>query len=931
MDTATDTGLSYANHNRGIHTRVMALAIAPAAVLTVVLTAYFIHTQLASLQRATQRRGERLVQELAAAAENSPATHDHRTLAGVAAALREEPGVLSVALTDAKGATLLQLPSAVPQSGDELSFRSPYFARPDNAATMANAGPPGPAGWAEVHLSGHALQQRQQRVVTSGLLTACLALAVSALLAVRFGRAVIRPELKLREAVRAFGEGRFEPTSDATSSDELRALERGVEQMGAALKGMQHSMQSRVDQATQDLLDTLAQLETKNRMLESARLQATKGERIKSEFLANISHEIRTPMNAITGFTNLLLKTPLNREQRDYACTVRDSANSLLTVINDILDFSRIAAGDVRLDRAPFDLREVVDGALAIMAPAAYDKGLDLVLLFCIDVPELLIGDAVRVRQMLMSLIGNAVKFTRRGRIVVRVMIEDETADRIELRISVQDTGVGLGESDRERLFAAFAQADSSAAREVGGVGIGLVICKQLAEQMGGTTGLESTPGEGSTFWFSLRAELQTDAELRISPLRPFAGVRAALYELDELQRTALTAQLEAWGIEAEPIVELDRLESRLAASDPPRLAFLGLRPEELEDHDIANFLNRRAGDAQCAVVVLMSTVNRRLLDEATAAGAAIALPKIVPRSGMRAILEQALNPGKLTTSASKPTSAIEDDRPPDLSETRVLVVDDHVTNRKLMCTLYAKAGATVDTAADGEEALRKLASARFDLIFMDIQMPGMNGMETLERIRGLDRGAQRTPVIAVTAAVWLGERERLIRAGFDDCVMKPVHENELWEMAYRWLDSLHPGDCEHPLQYPYPAVAEPDPEDPYAPRDKSDRTRAIRIAGGNEELAQELFTMLLGELPEMRKRLNSAFESRDFETLESEAHKLHGAASYCAVEPLRSSAARVERAIKNRDPDLEQHMETLRQDMERLLAENAGQPPDST
>ncbi len=462
MDTATDTGLSHAKHNWGIRTRVLALAIAPAAVLTVALTAYFIHAQLGSAQRATQRRGQRLARELTAVAANASATHDRRILAAVAGALQKEPGVLSVTLTDATGLTLLQLPRTAPESSDSLSFRSPYYAQPDNSATMTSAGPPAPAGWAEIRLSRHALAQRQRQVVASGVLTACLALALSALLALRLGRAVIRPELKLSEAVHAFGDGHFEQTSHASSSGELRALERGVEQMGAALESMRHSMQSRVDRATEDLLDTLTHLETKNRMLESARTQATEGERIKSESLANISHEIRTPMNAITGFTNLLLKTPLNREQRNYACMVRDAANSLLIAINDFLDFSRIAAGDLRLDHAPFDLRQVVDGALSIMAPAAYDKQLDLVLLFYIDVPELLIGDAVRVRQMLMHLIGNAVKFTQRGRIVVRVMIGGETADGSELRISVQDTGVGLEESDRTRLFAGFAQADWS-------------------------------------------------------------------------------------------------------------------------------------------------------------------------------------------------------------------------------------------------------------------------------------------------------------------------------------------------------------------------------------------------------------------------------------------------------------------------------------
>lgn len=921
-------------HNWGIRKRVLAIALVPAATIALLLTAYFTHAQVGALEQAAQRRGHGLAQRLAAAAGHAAMLEDRQALSRLASALIDEPDVLEVVLSDASGRTLVRVADQTPVSGSDLAFRYPIRSDPTPSDGQASRiATRDTIGWATVHLSRQTIQRSKQRIVFTSVLIAVLGLTLSAFFARRLGRDVIEPVIQLTGAVREIGNGRFDTRVHTASSGELKALERGINRMGAALEEMQHSMQNRVDQATEDLRQTLERLEEQNRQLEIARAQASEGNRIKAEFLANISHEIRTPMNAITGFTNLLLKSPLDREQRDYACTVRDAANSLLTIINDILDFSRIAAGDLQLDHTPFDLRQVVDGAIAIMAPAAYDKHLDLTLLFYTDVPERLRGDAVRIRQVLMHLIGNAIKFTRRGRIVVRVMIEDQIDEEVQLRISVQDTGIGLDDAEQQRLFAAFAQADASATREVGGVGIGLVICKQLAERMGGTIGMESARDVGSTFWFTLRADLQTDAALEIGPLEPFAGVRAAVYERDELQRSGLAAQLRSWGVLVETVTSFAELEYRLTADDQtahaPDVVFMGLRPEELEESAVDNFLNHSADHPRAALVVMMNTVNRRLLEEAVASGAACSLPKIASRDELRAVINQALSPGLSYPRGDHGAVPSDLDRtPPNLSSVRVLVVDDNSINRKLMCTLYAKAGAVVDAAADGEQALRMFTATRYDLVFMDIQMPGLNGIETTERVRVLERESRRTPVIAVTAAALRGERERLIRAGFDDCIIKPVHENELWELAHKWLppqarDACEPGAYGTIDEF-WSGVAEPGPDDPYDNDKRAGRRRAIRIAGGNEQLANELFKMLLTELPDMQRRLNAAYQQQQLDALESEAHKLHGAASYCAVDPLRTAAALVERAAKQHDADLSEHIDHLNRSIERLLAEYA-------
>ncbi len=638
-------------------------------------------------------------------------------------------------------------------------------------------------GWVELELSHHGTLLRGYRSLFTSLLLIAAGLAVTALLALRMSRAINAPLELIAQGVAQLKEGRMETRLPAMGSHELDELAGGINRMAETLQSAQEEMQHNIDQATEDVRQNLETIEIQNIELDLARKEALEASRIKSEFLANMSHEIRTPLNGILGFTNLLQKSELTPRQQDYLGTIHKSAESLLGIINEILDFSKIEAGKLVLENIPFNLRDLIQDTLTILAPAAHEKHLELVSLIYRDTPLQLVGDPQRLKQILTNLVSNAIKFTHGGTIAVRAMLEDESDDRAQLRISVQDTGIGLSEADLRALFQAFSQADNSLSRQAGGTGLGLVISKRLIEQMGGEIGVDSTPGEGSEFWISLNLPKARDDGDDLPPAMA-GGLRVALYEPHELTRTALHHQLEDCGLEVTEFPDLATLEKALLAgpSDkaPITLAVLGVTAADHPPEALRQSI-RELEQHGCKTLVLCPTTEQAhyhaILPDAQVQSKPACTRKLQQASCRNCCT---CAPCARTNRPTAGSSA----RPP-----RLLCVDDNPANLLLVKTLLSDLGAQVTAVDSGYAALEAVQRERFDLVFMDVQMPGMDGRQATEAIRRweAEREVSPVPIIALTAHALANEKRALLQGGMDDYLTKPIDERQLAQVVLKW------------------------------------------------------------------------------------------------------------------------------------------------
>lgn len=525
----------------GIKGRVLLLTLLPTSLLAMVLGGYFTWVQLSDMRAQLIERGQLIAEQLAPLAATALARKDTAVLNRIANEALDQPDVRAVTFLDARqerlahaGPSMLTVAPAGDASHlsmstelDTTHFLLPVLGRHHSLSGATEPDDERVLGWVELELSHHGTLLRGYRSLFTSLLLIAAGLGVTALLALRMSRAINAPLELISQGVAQLKEGRMETRLPPMGSNELDELASGINRMAETLQSAQEEMQHNIDQATEDVRQNLETIEIQNIELDLARKEALEASRIKSEFLANMSHEIRTPLNGILGFTNLLQKSELSPRQQDYLTTIQKSAESLLGIINEILDFSKIEAGKLVLENLPFNLRDLIQDALTMLAPAAHEKQLELVSLVYRDTPIQLQGDPQRLKQILTNLVGNAIKFTQGGTVAVRAMLEDESDDRAQLRISVQDTGIGLSEEDQQALFKAFSQADNSLSRQAGGTGLGLVISKRLIEQMGGEIGVDSTPGEGAEFWISLSLPKSRDDNSAARALRPGLHGRA--------------------------------------------------------------------------------------------------------------------------------------------------------------------------------------------------------------------------------------------------------------------------------------------------------------------------------------------------------------------------------------------------------------------
>ena len=936
----------------GIRNKVLMATLAPTLATTLLLGLFFSSSWVNQIESLLRDRGEALSRQLAAGSEYGLFTANRHLLDSLSNALLQEQDVRSIGFFNSAGERLLhtgpdthnhdiaehlqgQVARQLPRE------KSTFFITPvtlqdlmiDNLLS-ANGATEVPRthqtlGWVAVEMSHTRTEKEIYQALLTSLMLVLSGVVFSMLVSLRLSRAFTSPVYKLNKAVAELKEGKLETRVCTRAGPEFQQLESGLNAMAAALSKAQADMQQNVDQATEDLRGTLETIEIQNIELDFARKEALEASRIKSEFLANMSHEIRTPLNGIIGFTELLLKGSLARQQRDHLNTIRKSSEILLTIINDILDFSKIEAGKLTLDRVPFQLRDIVEEVMVMLAPAAHSKNLDLVTLVYNDVPDSLMGDPLRLKQIITNLLNNAIKFTRTGEVVLRASLEEEdvTNDTVTLRVSIADTGMGLSQAQQRSLFDAFSQADASTARQYGGTGLGLAISKRLAEEMGGKIGLESEPGKGSTFWFTLTSRLASQNESD-SPRNGLRGERMIYLEQQKTTGLAMEHLLRNWGVAVERVSSPDAMQERIEQAQREQAGFsvalIGINRYLLNSSQYRSLVHSIEVDRDCRTLLLTPTLESH--DTPLLANVSSHLTKPVRRGELYnelLILVHGINahdhPADHGYGLKAPQRELKNER---LSP-RILAVDDNEANLKLVLTLLQDAGVNTVGAASGFEALTKARSRQFDLIFMDLQMPGMDGVTTTRKLRQLETaGRQRAAIIALTAHAMSDEQDRLTQQGFDGYMTKPVSSRQLLDAVEQYTglvccDDAGEGSRANDVRDRRKALR---PSSRKMTRECISIEQSLRLAAGKADLAEELFSMLLEQITPTIEAIEQHWRSGNRPELLECVHKLHGGARYCGVPEVRAAANQLETALKTADTDIDKLTDQLLKALQRLL-----------
>ncbi len=682
---------------------------------------------------------------------------------------------------------------------------------------------------------------------------------------------------------------------ECNSYGEMRMLQKDFGYFLHRLHSGVAELKAHGEQTEDDLRQMLDTIEMQNITYRQARDMALQASSTKSVFLANISHELRTPLNSIDGFINLLSKRgKLSDEQNLYVQTIRKSSAHLLALINDVLDFSKIEAGKLVLDKAPFNLEEAVFEVIDMLTPLASEKNLNLAVYYYDDVPRMVYGDALRLRQILTNLVSNAIKFTPQGEIIIRVRQDDPAEQSVLphnqylIHFSVQDSGIGLNDKAKAQLFQSFHQGDPSVTRQYGGTGLGLAIVRQLSQLMHGQVGFDDNADQGSTFWFTAQFGLIHQPPLVWPQLR---GRRVLAYIEHRASLNVLRAYLAQTGIELEQANSIPDLFGRLTEFEQDTQGSGWV----ITDTDVKD------------TAALLREIRTRYSGELVLYGYQMTIdPIMLSNYRVHALYQPVSRLGILQVLEPKTLDQIETTGRFEARNLHVLAVDDHTPNLMVLSALLDDLGVHTTTASSGAEALEYIESrlhpdspeAPFDMIFMDIQMPRMSGLEAAGRIRQMETEhagrmhlatPQHTPIIALTAHALSDERDRLLAAGMDDYFSKPIQQEQLIHILERWTDRrLH-------LQ---PLHSEPVHLIEQEPNPVVDWTLSLKLAAGKVDLAQDLLRMLIESLPNDKVELQTSWDKRDFETLLAEVHRLHGGSRYTGTPTLRKATGTMERAL---------------------------------
>ena len=861
--------------------QILLIAMIPVFLIDVFFTYVHVNSSIRQAEQLLQSKGEIIARQIAGASEFNLFSGSYSQIQYLLDQSINTNDIIFAAVYDAQGQPVAKAEGNGYQA--EFSTQYFYYRQPILTENMSagdvfepqasqNGKPVRSLGWVHLYISREKLLQNKLRILVEGALFFCAMLIIAVLLTLLISRRITRPVFTLLEHLKEIETGKLGNIIQQVESNEIGDVQKGFNSMSQSLLANRMQLDQKIKTATLELMNAITDLEYKNRELAVARDVAQNANQIKSQFLANMSHEIRTPINGINGFVNLLSQTGLNQDQKRYVDIISQSTEDLSVIINEILDFSKIESGKVEIINNPFDLYELIETTRDSLFAGTIGKDIDLHLTIYSDTPRMVIGDKLRLKQILINLIGNAIKFTEHGFVAITVYLDDSSQDQDLIRFKIEDSGIGITEDDQKTLFQAFKQIESDTNRRYSGTGLGLVISRNLAALMGGDILLKSEPNQGSLFTLILPFKPFS----KLEDNNPFAEQTAMIYAsnqrcLNEIQSlyNRVGYLTEVQFVEDQP--DIEDLRSRLKQNLPYiDLVVFDLRHSQIKPQAIIDqtILDR------CPAIIMHYDLS--LIDRSDYPGFEF-VPVINTCRNLTRFLQHA---------ESEPAAQASDTIQVSTKPKKILLVDDNPINLALASELTRLWGHHAYEASHAEQAMTLFRVQQYDLILLDIQMPEIDGIELMRMMRR-EQPELSTPIVAITANIMELEGNRLLKMGFDAYISKPIDENKLKHLL------------EQDVLFVQDLLSSNDGPDPKA---AVDYRLTLQLAANNEALVKDIFNMLREELPQYQHQLAESLAEENIERIEGILHKLHGITCYSGLPYLKHLLHRYE-SVKREDP----------------------------
>ncbi|HAT9088108.1 TPA: response regulator [Legionella pneumophila subsp. pneumophila] len=860
------------------------------AFLVALLFAFFYNGLFGKdLKQHMSRLGEAYIRQLLPAAQYAMLRNDYRTLQGLINASTINPEVKALAFYNADGRLIayrggkhsIHKPFNPPDyTGDyieskqinpfTINFIAPITIPKFNLYSSTEFKEPSTPkifqaddilGWLSIDIDTQSLLIKRYQMLIVTIFITLFGLLMGLTIHYFLSKRIYMPIARLRRSMKQILSNEFETEIRVSSPGELGIIEKGCAHLQRQYLNTVRDLNHHIEIATADLQQSLELLEEKNIELSLEKKKTEEKSRQKSEFIANMSHEIRTPMNGVIGFTNVLLESKLDPLQLDYVKTIKSSAQDLLSIINDILDFSKIDAGKLNLDCIPLDVRGCIDEVLSLASPNAHKKVIDLIPITDINVPKMVLGDPLRIKQIISNLVTNAVKFTDHGYVLIRTKIEQETDKDYTLLFAITDTGIGISPEDQTKLFTAFNQADTSITRRYGGSGLGLVICKKLCEEMHGRISLTSEINKGSTFSARIKVEKLVAYEIEKNQTHRFAHLKIICFDDNPLHLEAIGNGLGFWGIEAIRVDSFNKLSRTLTKHKDCKIAFINVN--QGCERQAAELI---AKHKQIPFVL----ISKWPINDFAALGARGFLYKPISIQKLQDLIESIANENQTEKNTNQELDTLREQLR--FLHPEILIAEDNPVNKMLLTSLLNN-NANITTVDDGEMAVTACEDKKFDMILLDLHMPKLNGLEAAKMIRQKSLMNKHSPIVLITASSSDLSSIDMKKSGVDFCFQKPIDEKQLLIQILRIVDKIKHAAIDWQL--------------------------CVQKVSGNQALAEEFLAKFIEELYKNREEFIGLMHQKNVKGLADLAHKLHGACCFCGVPILQKRVAQLEKLAR--------------------------------